>query len=413
MHIYASLGIAVVLRLGLAAPAGAAKPSIRIDDFEDLDLEAATGLSWMEIGDWQLGGASSGTIAVVRPSAGNRSRGALRLEGHLRQAAKGVKAPFAGVWTALRGDAVACDLAGYRALRFRVRGAPGRYLAGVRRTDGPSSANFMGPVDVTSAWAEVEVLFGGLTPSAASGPAMKFAPTGVGWLGFQTGEGSPRDFELEIDDVELVPEAADTDPPPAMSMRKLKLTDPRSLDRLSFVTIGRDGRGDTVSARLPDARELQLAVDAAGGRVWFRFVLYDPPPGSWFGMNVALDIDGDPANGLAWWGLNKRFHFDVLVTAYLSQGAGYWQGLVGVADAAQVGQGRFAGRSGDVNVAVDPARRTLAIGVPRSALGLASGGRARLIGTVGSNMTFNDDVPDEGALEVAIPDPAAGGSMSH
>jgi hypothetical protein len=405
MDKYLLLGIAVVL--GSTGPAEAAKPTIRIDDFEDLDLEAATGLSWMAIGDWLVGGASTGTIAVVRPAAGNRSRGALRLEGHLRPGAKGA---FAGAWTALRGDGLPCDVTGYRGLRFRVRGAPGRYAAALRRTEGKSSANFLAPVDVTSAWADVEVPFSSLK---APPPGMAFAPTGVGWLGFTTGEGTPRDFELEVDDVELVPEAVDTGPASAMYTRKLKLTDPRSLERLAFVTIGRDGRGDTVSARLPDAREIQLAVDASEGRAWFRFVLYDPPPDWWFGMNVALDIDGDPDNGMAWWGQNKRFHFDVLVTAYLNRGAGYWEGMVGVADAAQVGEGRFDGRSADVQVAVDPARRTLAIGVPRAALGLAPGGRVRLIGTVGSNMTFNDDVPDEGALEVEIPDSAAKGSMSH
>jgi len=72
-------------------------------------------------------------------------------------------------------------------------------------------------------------------------------------------------------------------------------------------------------------------------------------------------------------GLNKRFHYERLLTAYLSRGAGYWQGVVGVADAAQVAEGRFAGGSDDVRVAVDAARRTLAIGVPHSALGLAPG----------------------------------------
>src|SRR5689334_9868740 len=124
-----SLAIAALVITGLAGPAGAAAPSLRIDDFEDLDLEAAPGLSWIAIGDWQSGGASTATLAAVRPSAGNRSRGALRVEAHLRD---GARTPFAGVWTALRGDGVPCDLTGYQAVRFRARGTPGRYQAGVR-----------------------------------------------------------------------------------------------------------------------------------------------------------------------------------------------------------------------------------------------------------------------------------------
>ena len=391
------LGIAILV--AGAAPAAATPPSIRIDDFEDLDLEAAPGLSWTTIGDWVVGGTSSAAIAAVRPSPGNRSRGALRLDGHLRD---GAKRPFAGVWTALRGDGVPCDLAGYSGLRFRVRGTPGRYQAGVRRMGGKAAGNYMAPIEVTAAWSSALVRFADLAQSPPAGEPTAFAPSGVSWLGITTGEESPHDFTLEIDDVELVTEPPDSGVAPT---QKLVPSDPRSLDRLAFTTIARDDRGDTVHPRLPDARELQLAVDPSDDRVWFRFVLQDPPPDGWFGLNVALDIDGDPDNGGAWWGQNKGFHYDRLITAYLSRGAGYWQGYAGVADAAQVASFSVAARSSDVRVAVDPARKTLAVGVPRVALGLAAGGRARLIGTVGSNFTFNDDVPAEGAIDVTIPEP--------
>src|SRR5262249_25498562 len=242
------------------------------------------------------------------------------------------------------------DITGYRALRFRVRGTPGQYFAGVRRTEGQISTNLMAPVAVTATWAEVEVPFADLKAATPSPKALSFAPQGVGWIGFTSGADTPRDFQLDIDDVELVPETTPTDPNAAWAVQKVKLTDPRSLDRLAFATIGREGGGDTVSNRLPDARELAIAIDAEG-RVWFRFTLRAPPPTWGFGMNIALDVDGNPDNGTAWWGLNKAFHFDRLVTAYLARGAGYWQGVAGVADAAQIAEGRFAGRSADVRVA--------------------------------------------------------------
>jgi len=393
------LALAAVLA---AAPARADPPSIRIDDFEDLDLEAATGLSWAALGDWLMGGESSGALAVVRPSAGNATRGALRIDGHLRG-----EHAFAGAWVALRSDGTPADLTGYAALRFRVRGTPGRYEAGVRRTDGKAQANFMAPFTAGAAWAAIELPFGDL--KATMGSSMAFATTGIGWLGITSSGAAPRDFAIEIDDVELVTGGAAR----AGAVHKVKLADPRTLDRLSFATIGRDDRGDGTSPRLPDARELQLAVDPADDRVWFRFVLQSPPPADAFGLNVALDVDGNPDNGGAWWGQNKAFHYDRLVTAYLSRGAGYWQGFVGVADPAQVAAFAMDGRSSDVRVVVDPARRTLAAGVPRAALGLPAGGRVRLIGTVGSSFTFSDDVPAEGALEVDVPDPAGGHSVSH
>lgn len=390
------------LCFALAAPARADPPSLRVDDFEDLDLEAATGLSWTALGDWLMGGESAGAVAVARPSAGNTSRGALRIDGHLRG-----DHPFAGGWVALRADGTPADVTGYAALRFRARGTPGRYEAGVRRVDGKASANFMAPFTAGAAWAVVEIRFGDL--KATMGSSMAFAPTGIGWLGITSSGGAPRDFTVEIDDVELV--AADA--ARAGAVHKVRLVDPRALDRLAFATIGRDEAGDGTSPRLPDARELQLAVDPADDRVWFRFVLQSAPPADAFGLNVALDIDGNPDNGGAWWGQNKAFHYDRLVTAYLSRGAGYWQGFVGVADPAQVASFAMDGRSSDVRIAVDPARRTIAAGVPRAALGLPAGGHVRLIGTVGSSFTFSDDVPAAGALEVDVPDPAGGHSVSH
>src|ERR1043165_6853532 len=133
------------------------------------------------------------------------------------------------------------------------------------------------------------------------GSSMAFATTGIGWLGVAISGAAPRDFAIEIDDVELVPaQTARTG-----AVYKVKLGDPRTLDRLAFATIGRDDRGDGTSPRLPDARELQLAVEPADDPVWFRLVLQSPPPADAFGLNIALDIDDDPDNGGLWWGQNK------------------------------------------------------------------------------------------------------------
>jgi hypothetical protein len=384
--------LALASLLALAGPVAGGQPPFRVDDFEDLDVEAAPGLSWFALGDWLGGGPSDGKITPLKLRPGEGSRGALRIEGHLRP---GGKTMYAGAWTALRSDGGFRDLTGYHGLRFRVRGTPGRYSAGVRRADGGKQANFMAPFAVTATWTQVDIAFGDLAVQAPS--QMAFAPTGVGWLGFVARDDSPHDFTIDVDDVEIVPENPD---PPVV--HKLVLTDPHTLDRLSFVTVGRDGRGDGVYPRLPDARELQVAADPAEDRVWFRFVLQDAPPADFFGMNVALDVDGDPANGGAWWGQNKGFHYDRLLTAYLNRGAGYWQGYLGVTDSASVAAGQMGAISADVHVAVDRARKTLAIGVPRAALGLPPGGKVRLIGTVGSNMVYNDDVPEEGALDVTL-----------
>jgi hypothetical protein len=139
---HTTMRLALVTVLVAGESAGAAEPPIRIDDFEDLDLEAAPGLSWVALGDWLMGGTSSGSVATVKLPAGERSRGALRIEGKLGNPERA----FAGAWTALRGDGTGADLTGYAAIRFRLRGTPGRYVVGLRRSDTKSGGNFMAPV---------------------------------------------------------------------------------------------------------------------------------------------------------------------------------------------------------------------------------------------------------------------------
>ena len=59
----------------------------------------------------------------------------------------------------------------------------------------------------------------------------------------------------------------------------------------------RDGRVPS----LPDATSLEV-IPSADKMIWVRVTLREPPNDRWIGINLALDIDGDPANGYAWWG---------------------------------------------------------------------------------------------------------------
>jgi len=112
---------------------------------------------------------------------------------------------------------------------------------------------------------------------------------------------------------------------------------------------------------------------------------------------AALDTDGDPANGMEWWGANKAFHFDRVVTAYGSATGEGYEGTIGIADAAEVQKGDMAGsRNERVVVLLDRAHPAIVVGIPRSALG-PSAAPVRVVAAVGSAFQHNDDVPDAGA----------------
>lgn len=182
-------------------------------------------------------------------------------------------------------------------------------------------------------------------------------------------------------------------------VQKVQLADAKPLAALAWRPLATDAKGDGLHPRLPDAKELSYAIDEKAGRVWFRVTTYDPLPEGWFGINVAIDSDGNPDDGKAWWGTNK-FKFDRLASAYLFSADGYWQGVAGVADSEGASHTLFTNLSRDMQAALDRDQKAIFLGVPRSALG--AGPTARVIATVGSMMINNDDVPNEGAVTVKL-----------
>ena len=382
-----------LLAVWMLALPGAARGEgeLLIDDFEDRDLEAAPGVSWIVIGDELMGGESTGRLEIVAGGGGS-SRGALAFAGELVPGARGA---FTGVWTAIGPEGTTRDLTGYTALRFRTRGTPGKYTAGVRGAG--AMGNFMAPFEVGPEWRDVELPFADLRPLPPPQKEVAWSASALAWIGVSAAAapGEASGFRIELDDVAFVPAAA-----PTPMVAKTALADAGPLTLLSWRPLVSDPAGDGTSPRLPDAAALAWAADGEG-RVWFRVGLHGPPPEKWLGLNVALDLDGDPTNGAAWWGANKAFHFDRLITAYLWPGAGYWQGVLGVADAEAVGRGVMNDVSRDVRVAVDRDAQAFLVGVPGAAL--AGGHATRLIATVGSPMFNNDDLPDSGAAEAELP----------
>lgn len=370
----------------------AATPTLAIDDFDDGDLEATPGLSWVIIADDLMGGASEATLEISSGGA-DGSEAALELRGTL---APGFPSPFAGAWTAVGADGVPVNLSAYSGIRFWARGTAGDYLVGVRSGSGARAANFMHPFAVSPEWTRIEVRFGDLVAQQPSPPDTEWSAKSIGWIGISTAPATQGDFSLEIDQIEIVGD----DVAPQMPMRKIALASPSSLAGLEWTTLATEETGDGRSPRLPDARALHYAVERSRQTVWFRIDLLEEPNPRWFGLNVAIDSDLDASNGINWWGSNSQFRFDRLLTAYLNRGAGYWQGYVGLADDSGVSQGRMDNLTQEVEVFVDPIERSLFVGVDLSLLD--EDGHFRLISTVGSSFLNNDDLPNEGSVEVDL-----------
>jgi hypothetical protein len=161
-----------------------------------------------------------------------------------------------------------------------------------------------------------------------------------------------------------------------------------------------DAPDDGKQKRLPDATSVAVCPDEAHGRLCFRVTLAGPIPDRWLGVNLALDVDGDPSrHGLV--GHERRLSSS---TAWSRSTVRHRGGLRG--DAGHRGRRRRAGRqlrrpkNEPVTVVLDKAGPALLVAIPRSALGTSTT-PARVVAAVGSAFLHNDDVPNEGAAVLA------------
>src|SRR5260370_17792850 len=108
------------------------------------------------------------------------------------------------------------------------------------------------------------------------------------------------------------------------------LSTAKILLRLAFVTgvpvgvtaqvwtvIAVDPKGDGRDPSLPDAAQLSYRYDKRQDLLWFRVTLYGKANEESFGVNIVVDTGADEAAKMNWWGANKDFKFDKLVTVWV------------------------------------------------------------------------------------------------
>jgi hypothetical protein len=388
-----------------------------LDDFEDGDLKASPGLSWFALGDDMLGGATD--VRLENRSGGPAgSRRALRLSGRLG----GGKSSFAGAWAPLEGTGGSVDVSAFEGLRLRVKSDVPLQI-GIRA----GSINYMADIAPAAGWRQVEVAFATLQPLGKVKEGTKWNATKVEIFGITTPqlpsleERPAGDLAFEVDDIALysrgeeaqasaaaqVPTSAQaaTPAPTAVGGPGSTILIPfaplSSIPSKGWVELTSDPSGDGRQATLPDATRLEAIPSSKDGLFWLRVTLREAPSDKWLGMNAVLDVDGDPANGTAWWGANKDFKFDRLVSVWCLKVEGGCQGMIGVAGADQVMTGVMSedGSAGRMRLAVDREHRALVVAFPREALHLKSD-PLRMVVAVGSAFSFNDDVPGDGAVTV-------------
>jgi len=152
-----------------------------------------------------------------------------------------------------------------------------------------------------------------------------------------------------------------------------------------------DAKGDGRDPSLPDAAQLSYRYDKQQDMLWFRVSLYGKANEEAFGVNIVADTSSDNAEKMNWWGGNKDFKFNRLVTAWVTQSENGYQGTIGVGDAAGA-KTRNVNNLLQNNLQIRIEGDSIVIGLKRT--DLTDKMKMNLIAAVGSNLEWNDDIPN-------------------
>src|SRR2546423_2889929 len=160
-----------------------------------------------------------------------------------------------------------------------------------------------------------------------------------------------------------------------------------------------DAKGDGRNSSLADAAQLAYRYDKQQDLLWFRVSLYGVPNENAFGVNIAIDSGGDDATKMNWWGGNKAFKFDKLITAWVTRGDNGYQGTIGVGDVAGVNANQLNNLHQN-NLQIRVEGDSIVIGVKRT--DITEKMKMNVIAAVGSNEQWNDDLPNTGSAAIDL-----------
>jgi len=166
-----------------------------------------------------------------------------------------------------------------------------------------------------------------------------------------------------------------------------------------------DGKGDGRDPSLADAAQLAYRYDKQQDLLWFRIALYGQPNKDAFGVNLVIDAGGDDSTKVNWWGANKTFRFDRLITAWVTRSEKGYVGTIGVGDAAGVNAKQMNNlRQNNLQIQVEG--DSIVIGVKRT--DITDKLKMSVIAAVGSNEQLNDDLPNAGSVTIDLSKPTPG-----
>lgn len=166
--------------------------------------------------------------------------------------------------------------------------------------------------------------------------------------------------------------------------------------------LGEDPVGDGLRTDGGDGKALSFYFDTAGDTLWFRVDVADQPD-SLVALSVSFDLDDNQGTGLFWYGSNRSFIFDKMISVGLLRREGsFYVGYNGFSTADGVRQNRYlTEKLGAIAFVADAAHGAYFVGVARKDLG-DDVKKVRAIASVGHNARWNDDLINQGSALLVL-----------
>ena len=179
---------------------------------------------------------------------------------------------------------------------------------------------------------------------------------------------------------------------------------PENIENLKWIKLADDPQGDGRNKNSADGKASYYFYDPASDMLWFRLGLYSKVDWDLPAISVSFDTDADQNTGIPWYGANSKFKFDkMLSVGPLEKRDGKYFGYNGITNAEGVKQRDWVNeKSSNLIFYIDDSSNSYIIGVKRSDIS-PSLHKFNVIGSVGQNGVWNDDIGDVSYATIDLP----------
>lgn len=178
---------------------------------------------------------------------------------------------------------------------------------------------------------------------------------------------------------------------------------PEHLNRVPWIELAVDPAGDGNREGSADGASFAFHHDAASDTLWFRLELHDDVDPETPAVSVSIDTDADQGTGIEWYGAHSEFTFEkMLSVGPLEQVGDSVRGYNGVTNSDGVERREWINeRQGVLAFYIDSEADAYILGVSRSDISPELN-RFGVIGSVGADARWNDDIGDAGYATIDL-----------